>query len=92
MKTHGSGYGIDLFTEAPTGTNYILNIQDKLRFVDGPSGTGACVPFSQVEIFREKLISKGGVANASLIIQSTFMLDSFCRPNFDLKIRLDCRG
>jgi hypothetical protein len=91
-KLHGSGYGIDVFTDTSTGTNYILHSNDKIRIVSGPFGSGECVPFSERRTLREKVISKGGSPNSFLLIHSTFSTDSSCHMNFEQKYEFECRG
>ena len=91
-KIHGSGYGIDLFTESPTGTNYIINTQDKIRVVTGPISGGECVPFSQVERYRERLISKGGSPNSFIVVHNTLSLDSSCHLSVNSQVEFDCKG
>ena len=92
IKLHGSGYGVDIFTDSPTGTNYIVNAQDKLRIVDGPFGGPSCIPFSQIETYREKMISKGGSPNSSIVLHHAFTIDSSCRTNFDTRVEMECKA
>ena len=91
-KMHGTGFGIDLSTETPTGTSYILNAQDKYRVVNGPFTGGNCLPFRQVETYREKLISKGGLPNSVLVLRLTLIVDETCHLTFEMQAELDCKG
>ena len=90
--SHGTGYSIDVFTDTPTGTNYILNGQDRVRQVVGPPLEAGCVPISSVEKYRVNLVSKGGSPNSVMTITSTFSVDLSCNVTFNNTFDMDCRG
>jgi hypothetical protein len=91
-QTHGVGNGIDLFTDTSTGTNYILNGQDRVREVSGPPADAGCFEITSVERYREKLIAKGAPANSTVTISTTFAVDSSCNLSFNSTFEIDCRG
>jgi hypothetical protein len=91
-QTHGTGHGIDLTTDTPTGTNYIVNGQDRVRQILGPPGGGSCTPVTSSETYRTRLIGKGAPPNAVLTITSTFSVDESCNATFNNTFGTDCRG
>jgi hypothetical protein len=91
-QTHGSGNGMDPFTDTSTGTNYILNAQDRVREVWTPANGGSCFEVTSLDRYRQRLIAKGASPNSAMTITTTFAVDASCNMTFNSTFDIDCRG